>query len=583
MRAPTDDVDALELNLATRNTLGDALHRVARLHPARAAVIDGEHRVDYATLDAHSEAFAQALLDQGHRRGAPITILMGNSADFLVAYFGIVKAGLVAMPVNLAVTPEDLAWLLEDSGSDAVVADAAFLPLLRRTTTIQGVRLETVIVRDGYTPGPAGSGGESAVGPEGASATDFAATEVVDFAGLAATPVRVPGGRVQVLIDDADTAQCLYTSGTTSKPKGVLTRHSAVVIACLSNALLSPHRWGEDHAVLLNVLPMFHVTALNALCLTTLFAGGTIVLVTPFDPVRVLEQIERHRATTMVGLPMMWRALQQAQKAHERDLTSITTASYAMAPMPQDLLDDLSAMMPRAAILMGSGQTEVVPATVRQWRVHQHTKPESWGPPLPTVETAIMGADGNLLPHGEVGEIVYRGPHVMSGYWNRPDANVDAFSGGWFHSGDLGHQDEEGVVWFVDRLKDIIKSGGENVSSVKVERVVASAPGVLECTVIGVPDDRWGEAVTAVVVTDRLPGEGDEGAAGEGAAGEGAPEDGASGAGSDSAKAQLEADILAHARAHLAGFETPKRVLFVDAMPKTTTGKIRKAQLRGQL
>src|SRR5699024_8673379 len=168
--------------------------------------------------------------------------------------------------------------------------------------------------------------------------------------------------------------------------------------------------------------------------------------------------------------------------------------------MPADLLDDVDELFPNADVILGSGQTEVVPATVLQWPEHRDTKANSWGPAVPTVETAILDSQGNQLTAGQTGEIAYRGPHVCSGYWNNPEANGEVFAHGWFHSGDIGHLDDEHVVWFSDRLKDIIKSGGENVSSVDVERIVASVPGVAECAIIGMPDDRWGEAVTAVVV-----------------------------------------------------------------------------------
>jgi acyl-CoA synthetase (AMP-forming)/AMP-acid ligase II len=234
-------------------------------------------------------------------------------------------------------------------------------------------------------------------------------------------------------------------------------------------------------------------------------------------------------------------------------VSSLQRAVYGMAPMGRELLDRVDEVFPNASVILGSGQTEVVPATVLQWPEHRHSAPESWGPSVPTVLTRCVDADGEVLASDEIGEIVYRGPHVSSGYWNNRDANTAAFAHGWFHSGDLGRVDPSQVVWFTDRLKDIIKSGGENVSSVDVERVVTSAPGVLESSIVGVADARWGEAVCAVVVPDGTVDE-----------------------------RELPERVIAYAKRHLAGFQVPKKVVVVTGLPKTATGKVRKNELRGE-
>ncbi|MFC7448699.1 AMP-binding protein [Rhodococcus daqingensis] len=533
MQPDLSGLTELEVNLATRTSLGDALTRSARMFGARTAIADRGRSVTYAELDRAAESVAGALLDAGLARQQPVAMLMGNSWQFVATYFACAKAGLVAMPVNVVLAPEDIAWILNDSGTTTIVADAAFGPLLDKI--LPGLDSVTSVVLVGAEPAA------TVGGLDARSWEDLAA--------------RGTSGPVEVLVEDRDTAQCLYTSGTTSRPKGVLASHTAVFVAGLTNALMQGGSWGGDHATLVNVLPMFHTTGLNTLVLPTLMIGGTVVLPGPFDPGAVLDAIESHRATHVMFLPIMYRALLGAQAATARDLSSVRLCIYAMAPMPGELLDQVDEAFPNAAVILGSGQTEVVPATVLQWPEHRHTKANSWGPPVPTVEVQIMDGAGALLPAGESGEIVYRGPHVSSGYWNNADANRAAFAHGWFHSGDVGHLDEDGVVWFTDRLKDIIKSGGENVSSVEVERVVAAAPGVQECSVVGLPDDRWGEAVCAVVVaTD-----------------------------ADIAPAELEAQVIAHAKLHLAGFKVPKRVIVLDALPKTATGKARKHELRADL
>lgn len=233
----------------------------------------------------------------------------------------------------------------------------------------------------------------------------------------------------------------------------------------------------------------------------------------------------------------------------EVDTANVQLGFYAMAPMPAQLLARLHAAFPRADVMLASGQTETGPINEAQWPEHQGVKDDSWGAPSVTSDIRIMSPDGRLLPRGEVGEIVYRTPQLMEGYWNNPQANLEAFADGWFRGGDMGYIDDEGVVWFTDRTKDMVKTGGENVSSVEVERAVLGHADVAECAVIGIPDERWGEAVTAFVVLK-----------------EGAKPD--------------PDGLKAHCKNQLAGFKVPKRFEFVDSLPKTATGKITKHLLR---
>jgi acyl-CoA synthetase (AMP-forming)/AMP-acid ligase II len=459
-----------------------------------------------------------------------VAFLLGNSWRFAASFFGCAKAGLVALPVNLMLAPEDIGWILADSGTRTVVADPAFVPLLEAVLP-ELPAVTTVIVTGEQVP-------ESVAG-----------RPVRRWDDVAADPTPV-----QVIVEDRDTLHCLYTSGTTARPKGVLTSHLAVHVAVLSNALQIGHRRGDEFSVMPIVLPLFHTTALDTLLLPILLTGGTVILPGGFDPEGLLELVERRRATHLVLLPMMYGALLAAPGIRTRDLSSVQLCVYAMAPMPQERITEIAAAFPNAKVLLGSGQTECVPATVFQWPSHQDTKAASWGPSAVTVDTRIMDPAGRLLPPGETGEIVYRGPHVMSGYWNNPAANTAAFAHGWFHSGDVGHLDTDGVVWFTDRVKDMVKTGGENVSSVEVERVLLGSSEIVECAVIGVPDDRWGEAVTAVVV----------------------PAD------PDADPAALAGRLLAHCRAHLAGFQVPKRIEVRTGLPKTATGKIQKHELRDQ-
>jgi acyl-CoA synthetase (AMP-forming)/AMP-acid ligase II len=529
MRPDLSGVDPLELNLATRFSVGDLLTRSAQLFGARTAIVDPSGReVSYAELDAAAEACGRGLLDTGVRRQEPVAFLLGNHWRFAATFFGCAKAGIVALPINLMLAPDDIAWILADADTSTVVADQAFLPLLEQV--LPGLpAVERVVVTGDGAP------------------AEVAGRPVTAWDDLAADPTPL-----QVLVEDRDTLHCLYTSGTTARPKGVLTSHLSVHVGALSSALQVGHPRGEECSVSPIVLPLFHTTALDTLLLPLLLCGGTAVLPAGFDPEAFLDVVEQRRATHIMLLPMMYAAVLAAPSLPQRDLSSVRLCIYAMAPMPAERIAAIAQAFPNAKVLLGSGQTECVPATVFQWPSHQQTKSASWGPSVVTVDTRIMDPAGRLLPAGETGEIVYRGPHVMRGYWNDPAANTTAFAHGWLHSGDVGRLDDEGVVWFTDRVKDMVKSGGENVSSVEVERVLLSSPEITEAAVIGVPDERWGEAVTAVVV----------------------PADPRADA------AALAERLLAHCRDRLGAFQVPKQVHVVQALPKTATGKIQKSDLR---
>lgn len=533
MRPDLRGVDPLDYNLATRFTVGDLLTRSAQLFPGRAAVIDwAGNEISYAEIDAVANALGRSLLDRGVRRQEPVAFLLGNCWQFAAAFFGCAKAGIVALPVNLMLAPDDIGWILADSGACAVVTDRAHLDLLAHVLPGSPAVEQVVCIGDDL---PAEVAGRS----------------VEQWDDLVAD--RSP---LEVLVEDRDTVHCLYTSGTTARPKGVLSSHLAVHVAALSNALQVGHPRGDEHSVFPVVLPLFHTTALDTLLLPVMATGGTTILPAGFEPEAFLDVVERYRATHVMLLPAMYGALLGAPSLPRRDLSSVRLCIYAMAPMPDTRIAEIARAFPRARVLLGSGQTECVPATVFQWPSHQATKSASWGPPTITVDARVMDPQGHLVGAGETGEIVYRGPHAMTGYWHDADANAAAFAHGWFHSGDVGHVDDEGVVWFTDRLKDMVKTGGENVSSVEVERVLLDAPEVAECAVVGAPDPQWGEAVTAVVVP-------------------------AEGVAVD--PAELERRLVAHCRARLARFAVPKRVVVVEALPKTATGKVQKAELRREL
>ncbi|MFC0313359.1 class I adenylate-forming enzyme family protein [Gordonia phosphorivorans] len=527
MRPDLSGVDPLTVNLAQRVCVGDQPTRSAHLYGSRVAIVDGDVRLTYLDVEERANALARGLSERGYSHGDAVALQLQNSWQFVVGFFALAKLGVVAMPLNLLLSPSDVAYQLSDSGVQAVITETPFLPVITGALAEAGgaaVR-EVIVVGEA----PAEVAGLPAVAWDAVLSDDASAVETI--------------------VEDRDILHCLYTSGTTSRPKGVVTSHVAVHISNLSSALGLGLRPDTAYPVQPIVLPLFHVTALDALLLPTLLVGGTAVLLRGFEPAVVAQTFVDHRVTHLTMLPMMWGAVIGQPALTDENTAHLITALYAMAPMPAPLLAAVRARFANAAVILGSGQTETTPASELQWVGHQGSKDDSWGPATVSTDVAIMDGEGNLLPPNEIGEIVYRSPQLMTGYWNNAAANAEAFAHGWFHGGDIGYIDDEGVVWFTDRAKDIIKTGGENVSSVEVERALLGHPDVAEIAVVGRADEHWGEAVTAVVVL--TPG------------------------------ASVTGDELREwSREKLAGFKAPKEVLVVDALPKTATGKIQKHLVR---
>ena len=490
----------LERNLIQRVNVGDMLARTAWRAPNAEAIVDRDRRFTYAELNAATNRLAHALLARGIGRGDPVLLIAGNCADFLQSYYACAKIGAVAVPINLLWGPGEVGYVIDHCKPKLALVEPTF---------------------------------EALVGDLERLVTPFA--------------LDASDAEPQCYVEDRDPVGYMYTSGTTSAPKGVMQTHLNVYINALtfSNAWRAADSW--RYALF---MPLFHTAAL-ALATSALQRGSTLVLMRGFDPQALLDTIERERITYFLGLPMMIRALMETPGFADRDLSSLELVGYAMAPMPdEDLRRAIDAF--KCDFALGFGQTEMAPLTTLFAPEDQLRFPGSVGRQIPNVQTAIMDADGNLLGPAETGEIVYRSPQTMAGYLHDEAATDEAFRDGWFHSGDVGHFDEHGVLWFEDRLKDVIKTGGENVASLEVERALYDAePRILECVVIGLPDPRWGEVVTAIV-TPR-PGE-----------------------------TLTEHEVIEAAKRKLPHFKAPKRVLFLDGLPKTSTGKIQKNILRQQ-
>lgn len=517
----------LDRNLISRVNVGDMLVRSAARSPESLAVVDGEMRLTYRQLNESTNRTAQALSALGYGRGDVLALMSTNNVEFLCVYFACAKLGLVCVPINLFWRNKELGYVLAHARAKGVVVERELMDQLKSgLDDAPGLRDVLVI----------GQGEE----------VDISGRRAQSLAKLSEDSMPA---ELEAMVEDRDPVSYLYTSGTTSAPKGVVSSHLAVYLESMGVAIEARMSSNDRMTVL---MPLFHTAQLNAFVTPAIAVGAALFLQKGFDAIRLLNLIESERLTLVFALPTMYRAMIEQLDVRSRDVSSVRLAVYAMAPMPTHELKNAMARFGCEFSLM-FGQTEMNPLAVYFRPEHQLSHPGAVGTPAPNAQVAIMDGNGRLLPQGQSGEIVYRGPQVMTEYLRDAAATDAAFTHGWFHSGDCGHFDADGVLWFEDRFKDVIKTGGENVASIEVEKAIYAAdPGVLETAVVGLPHDHWGEAVTAVVVAK-----------------EGHKID--------------ESELLAKLRDHLSPFKCPKRVLTTTAMPKTATGKIQKGKLRVEL
>ena len=519
--------ETVQWNLISRVNVGDLLVRSAARAPNALAIVDGERRLTYRAFNQAVNKTAHGLATLGYLRGDALALMSTNNAEFLTTYFACAKLGLVCVPINLFWRHGELAHVLGHAAVKGVVVEAALTDQLR-PGLVDAPDVKDIIVIDG---------GDAAA---------FAGRRAIAFETLAN---GARSDEPEAYVEDRDPVSYLYTSGTTSAPKGVVSCHLAIYLESLGVAL-DTRMTASDRVTAL--MPLFHTAQLNVIVTPAVAVGAAIFIQRGFEAARLLDLIESERLTVAFALPMMYRAMLEALERRARDVASLRLAIYAMAPMPtHELRNAIAAFGCEFALMFG--QTEMNPLAVYFKPEHQLSHPGAVGTPSANVEVAIMDEAGAFLGVGKSGEIVYRSPQVMSGYLHDAAATDAAFAGGWFHSGDCGHFDADGILWFEDRFKDVIKSGGENVASIEVEKALYAAdPAVQEAAVVGLPHERWGEAVTAVVVVK-------------------------------AGQTLDEETLKARLRDHLSAFKCPKRILFAEAMPKTATGKIQKAKLRKDL
>ncbi|WP_299536033.1 acyl-CoA synthetase [uncultured Streptomyces sp.] len=494
------------------STVDGVLTRSARRSPDRTAVRYADRTWSYAELDAAvSTAAAVLTADHGLRPGDRVAAYAHNSDVYLIGYLACARAGLVHVPVNQNLTGEDLAYLLDQSGSSLVLTDP---DLAGRVPGGHPVRA----LRD--APG---------------SLLD-ALADVRPF-----SPERAPTAD--------DLVQLLYTSGTTARPKGAMMTHGALVHEYVS-ALTALGLDGSDKPV--HALPLYHSAQMHVFLLPYLAVGAENTILDAPDAGRIFDLVEAGLADSLFAPPTVWIGLANHPEFPDRDLGGLRKAFYGASIMPVPVLERLRARLPALAFHNCFGQSEIGPLALVLGPDEHEGRMDSCGRPVLFVEARVVDENGEEVPDGTAGEVVYRSPQLCQGYWDKPEETAEAFRDGWFHSGDLAVRDAEGYFTVVDRVKDVINSGGVLVASRQVEDVLYTHPAVAETAVVGLPDDRWIEAVTAVVVLR--------------------PE----------AADATEADLVAHARARLPHFKAPKRVLFVDDIPRNASGKILKRELRAR-
>jgi acyl-CoA synthetase (AMP-forming)/AMP-acid ligase II len=467
--------------------LPELIGRGRRAHPDRAALVFGGEECTHAELHERAAKLATVLEAEGVSRGDQVALLLHNGFEFVESLLAIHTLGAVAVPINFRLSADEVAYILRDSGAAVLIE--------------------------------AGSHEERA----------------------AAAPPRAE----QAALTEGDAALTCYTSGTTGRPKGAVLTHGNLVASTESWI----HEMGATPGdVWLSGMPLFHIGGINGL-LPFLGLGATSVVTptTGFDPVAAIERIERHGVTMCIFVPTQWDEICARDEVQCMDRERLRVAMWAASPATRATLERLGRTFPAAAIVSAYGQTEMSGATTLLKGPDATRKMGSVGLPMRGVELRVVDDQLRDVGTGDVGEVVYRGPNVMAGYHGNPEATTEAFAGGWFHSGDLARLDDEGYLWLVDRKKDLIISGGENVYPAEVERVLREHPTVADAAVVGVPHPRWVETPIAFVV----------------------------------ASAEVtDEELIAHCRDRLAGFKKPSAVVLLDELPRNAAGKVLKRVLR---
>ena len=508
--------------LARRQNWVNQLERHAFMQPGAPALRFLGNTITWAELRRRVAALAGALSRRGVGSGDRVMILMLNRTEFVESVLAANMIGAIAVPINFRLTPAEIAFLVQDCEARVLITESVLAAVAAGVRNITSV-IETIAV--------AGDAGDEGL---------LSYEDLVNEPGDAAQPVDVPNDSPALI---------MYTSGTTGRPRGAVLTHTNLTGQTMTG--LYTHGVDAGDVGFIGV-PFFHIAGVGNLLTGMLLGIPTVIHpLGAFDPGHLLDVLAAEKVTGIFLVPAQWQAVCDAQQANPRDV-KLRVMSWGAAPASDTLLRQMSETFPGAQILAAFGQTEMSPVTCMLLGEDAIRKRGSVGKVIPTVAARVVDEDMNDVPIGGVGEIVYRAPTLMSGYWNNPEATAEAFAGGWFHSGDLVRMDEDGYVWVVDRKKDMIISGGENIYCAEVENVLASHPDIVEVAVIGRPHEKWGEVPIAVAAVA---------ASGQ--------ED----------KLSLE-DLDEFLGERLARYKHPKGLEIVDALPRNPAGKVLKTELR---
>ena len=508
-----------------RQTLSDLLHRTAARLPHKTGIVCGDTSWTWREFDALVSRLGAGLHAQGVAKGEHVGVLARNSHGFAALRFALARLGAVLVPVNFMLNADEAAYILRHAGVKLLAVDSGLHALGQAAAS-----RDTQIARFLWLPSE-----DPSTCPEGC--LDFHALAAAD---LSALPCPEPD------FNDHHLLQIVYTSGTESLPKGAMLTHGAVIDQYVSCIIEGEMAEGDT---VLHALPLYHCAQLDVFLGPSVYLGSTSIITAKPTPENLLPLIERHRISQFFLPPTVWIGLLRSPLFAQHDLGSLRKGYYGASIMPVAVMRELVERIPQMRLWNFYGQTEIAPLATVLKPEDQLRKPGSAGRPALNVETRVVDDQMRDVAVGEIGEIVHRSPQLLLGYFHDPLRTQAAFEGGWFHSGDLATIDDEGYISVVDRKKDMIKTGGENVASREVEEALYRLAGVSEVAVVGLPHPRWIEAVTAVVVLK--PG------------------------------AELsQAQVIAHCATQLAPFKTPKGVLFVEALPKNPSGKLLKRELR---
>ncbi len=505
--------------LARRQNWVNQLERHAMMQPDAPALRFLGRTLTWAGLRSRVTALAGALSRRGVGPGDRVMVLMLNRPEFVESVLAANMLGAIAVPLNFRLTPSEIAFLVEDSGARVVITEAVLAPVATGVRQIAPL-LDTVVVA-------------------GDSADDDVLfyEDLMNEAGDAPAPVDIPNDSPALI---------MYTSGTTGRPKGAVLTHANLTGQTMTMLYTSGVDLNNDVGFI--GVPLFHIAGIGNVLSGMLLGLPTVIYpLGAFEPGQLLDVLEAERVTGIFLVPAQWQAVCAEQQARPRDLR-LRVMSWGAAPAPDVLLRKMSEIFPGTQILAAFGQTEMSPVTCMLLGDDAIRKRGSVGRVIPTVAARVVDDNMNDVPVGEVGEIVYRAPTLMSGYWNNPEATAEAFAGGWFHSGDLVRMDADGYVWVVDRKKDMIISGGENIYCAEVENVLAGHERIVEVAVIGRVDERWGEVPVAVAAVTE-------------------------------GHLRIE-ELDEYLTERLARYKHPKALEIVDALPRNPAGKVLKTELR---